>query len=257
MNEEFFRVTSTQYLSSKYAIFSGIPLKPDSYRVNSGKYIVSVKCETDCLPVRPATGQQWRVKGIRKLETIETGNYALEQHTYDSPAEAECTLPATGEAFIRFIASEKDFKGIGEGKARALWDTLGAELQEILSHHTQENRQRLLSLLSESSVDSLYHGYAKYKNLAHANWMASVGVPLRIQQRILKYHDEQTVQVIKANLYSLMGFGMSFADVDNMADNLKVGKCTPVRLAAAVEFAIRTQVETGHTYTSHQSIKQS
>lgn len=255
MNEEFFRVTSTQYLSTKYAIFSGIPLKPDSYRVNSGKYIVSVKCQTDCLPVRPATGQQWRVKGIRKLETIETGNYALEQHTYDSPSEAECTLPATGEAFIRFIASEKDFKGIGESKARALWDALGAELQEILSHHTQANQARLLDLLSPSSVDSLYAGYAKYKNLAHANWMASIGVPLRVQQRILKYHDEQTVQVIKANPYSLMGFGMSFADVDNIADNLKVGKCAPVRLAAAVEFAIRTQVETGHTYISHESIK--
>lgn len=255
MNEEFFRVTSTQYLSTKYAIFSGIPLKPDSYRVNSGKYIVSVKCETDCLPIRPATGQQWRVKGVRKLETIDAGNYALEQHTYDSPAETECTLPATGEAFIRFIASEKDFKGIGEGKARALWDALGVNLQEILSNHTQANRKRLLSLLSESSVDSLYAGYAKYKNLAHSNWMASVGIPLRIQHRILKYHDEQTVQVIKANPYSLMGFGMSFLDADNIANNLTFGKSAPARLAAAVEFAIRTQVESGHTYTSHQSIK--
>jgi exodeoxyribonuclease V alpha subunit len=255
VNEEFFRVTSTQYLSTKYAIFSGIPLKPDSYRVNSGKYIVSFKCETDCLPVRPATGQQWRVKGIRELEIIEAGNYALEQHTYDSPAEAECTLPATGEAFIRFIASEKDFKGIGEGKARALWDAFGAELQEILISHNQANRQRLLRLLSEASVDCLYEGYAKYKNLAHANWMASIGVPLRIQQRILKYHDEQTVQVIKANPYSLMGFGMSFADADNIAYNLKVGKSAPVRLAAAVEFAIRVQVKSGHTYTSHHSIK--
>lgn len=255
MNEEFFRVTSTHHLSTKYAIFSGIPLKQDSYRVISGKYIVSVKCEADCLPVKPATGQQWRVKGLRSLETIDTGGYALQQHTYDSPIEMECTLPNTGEAFIRFVASEKDFKGIGEAKARALWDAFGMELHEMLKNDDLLHRQRLQIHLSELSVSSLYEGYAKYKNLAHANWMASIGIPLRIQQRILKYHDEQTVDVIKANPYALMGFGLGFAEVDNIAENLNIDKVAKVRLAAAVEYAIRKQVDSGHTYTTHQAVK--
>lgn len=255
MNEEFFRVTSIQHQSVRYVIFSGIPPQPKSHLNKSGKYIVSVKCSADCLPVRPSIGQQWRVKGLRSLDTIDTGTYTLQQHTYDAPVEMECTLPETGEAFIRFIASEKEFIGIGEAKARVLWDSFGAEIHHILKNDTQADRRRLECLLSETSVDHLYKGYAKYKNLSHANWMASIGIPLRIQQRILKYHDEQTVDVIKANPYVLMGLGMSFTDVDSVANKLKIDKTDPLRLAAAIEFAIRKQVESGHTYTSHQAIK--
>jgi hypothetical protein len=53
----------------------------------------------------------------------------------------------------------------------------------------------LTGVLSELSVNALYKGYAKYQNLAHANWLASLGVPLRIQQRILKHHNERTVDL--------------------------------------------------------------
>lgn len=255
ISEDFFRVTSCQHVSARYVIFSGVPLKRNSYRINSGKYIISVKCETDYLPVRPATGQQWWVKGPRLLDNINAGDYALEQHTYESPIEMQCTLPNTGESFIRFVAAEADFTGIGEAKARALWDAFGAELHGMLQQDSPAHRDRLLELLSKQSVDSLYRGYRKYRNLAHANWMSSMRIPLRIQQRILKYHDEHTLQVIKANPYSLMGFGMSFADVDNLHDGLSVPKSDPVRLSAAVEYAIRKQVEAGHTYTTHQAIK--
>lgn len=114
MNEEFFRVTSIQYLSAKYTTFSGIPLKPDSYRINSGKYIVSVKCALSCMPVLPANGQQWRVKGLRSISSVDVGDYSLEQHTYESPEEMECTLPNSGEAFIKFIAAEKNLRELAK-----------------------------------------------------------------------------------------------------------------------------------------------
>lgn len=255
MNEEFFRVTSIQHLSTKYTTFSGIPLKPDSYRINSGKYIVSVKCALSCMPVLPANGQQWRVKGLRSIGSVDVGDYSLEQHTYESPEEMECTLPNSGEAFIKFIAAEKEFKGIGEAKARSLWDAFGEKLHEMLRSDMLEHRQHLLNILSDASITSLYEGYAKYKNLTYANKMTSMGIPLSIQQRIFKYHDEQSVKAIIDNPYTLMGFGMSFADVDCVSSKMNMLESDPKRLAAAVEYAIRKQVESGHTYTSHHVIK--
>lgn len=255
MNEEYFRVTSCQYIGSKYAIFTGVPLKPDSYLKNSGKYVVSIKCEFQTLPVEPSIGQYWRVCGQRELKTIPSGEYELEQHLYESPDEMECTLPETGEALIRFIASEKDFTGIGESKARSLWNAFGKDIHSMLQSDTSENRLQLRSILSDSSVEALYKGYAKYKNLPHANWLASLGVPMRIQQRIIKYHDVATIKVIKTNPYALLGFGMPFADIDSIAEQMEIDKSSPVRLAAAVEGALRKQVKKGHTYSSHQSLK--
>lgn len=167
----------------------------------------------------------------------------------------ECTLPETGEALIRFIASEKEFTGIGEAKARCLWDTLGSDLHAILKHDAPEHRDRLRSVLSDASVNALYNGYAKYQNLAYANWLASLGVPLRIQQRILKHHDEHTVEILKADPYALLGFGMPFADIDTIAEQMGLEKSSPVRLAAALESAIRKQVEKGHTYATHEKLK--
>ncbi|PTB98336.1 AAA family ATPase, partial [Marinobacter sp. Z-F4-2] len=214
MHEDYFRVTSCQHNGYKYTIFTGIPLKTNSYKINSGKYIVSIRCENQSLPIKPSVGQQWRVCGVRTLETIQAGDYQLQQHLYDAPAEMECTLPETGEALIRFIANEKEFTGIGEAKARALWDAFGSDLHPMLQSDTTKHRALLSMVLSEVSVTALYNGYAKYKNLAHANWLASLGVPLRIQQRILKYHDNRTVEILKSNPYALLGFGMSFPDID-------------------------------------------
>lgn len=255
MNEAYFRVTSCQYTGSKYAIFTGVPLRPDSYLINSGKYIVSVQCELQALPVKPAIGQHWRVNGKRELKTITSGSYELEQHVYESPDEMECTLPETGEALIRFIASEKDFTGIGESKARALWDAFGKDIHAMLQSDTSEHRLQLRSILSDVSVDALYEGYAKYKNLASANWLTSLGVPMRIQQRIIKYHDEGTIKVIKSNPYALLGFGVPFADIDTIAEQMEIGKSSPARLAAAVEGALRNQIKKGHTYSNHRSLK--
>ena len=87
------------------------------------------------------------------------------------------------------------------------------------------------------------------------NWLASFGIPLRVQQRILKYHDERTVDVLKNNPYALLGFGMSFGDIDVIAEQLGFEKSAPVRLAAALESAMRKRVEKGHTYATHQVLR--
>lgn len=63
MREEYFRVTSCQHSGYKYTIFTGIPLKADSYKINSGKYIVSIRCEDQSLAYQavrwPAMAGAW------------------------------------------------------------------------------------------------------------------------------------------------------------------------------------------------------
>ena len=254
-NEQF-RVTSIPFLSPRHVIFSGVPLKRDSYKVNSGKYFVTVKADPETLPTSPAIGQHWTVRGTRRFDVLDIDGYDMSQHTYENPNEVKCNLPETGEQFIKFIANEKDFKGIGESKARALWEAFGKDLHQMLRRDTEMNRNRLRPILRDGSVDALYKGYAKYRNLSHCNWMTETGIPASIQQRLLKHHAESSVKEIKSNPYLLAGFGMEFQQVDELArSRFKIEPGDPLRLSAALEIALRKEVEKGHTYTEQKDLR--
>lgn len=257
LHQDQMRVTSIPYSSTKMVIFSGVPLKKNSYKTNSGKYYVTIKADPDAIPVQPALGQHWSVKGHRLIEEMETGDYVMQQHTYESPEHIECSLPETGEQLIRFIARESDFKGIGESKARALWELLGKDFHPTVGKDTRESRERLRSVLSEDSINALFEGYAKYKNLAYCNWMTEHKIPASIQQRLLKHHGEESIEAIKQNSYVLIGFGMSFTDVDKLVnfDQFKITACDHRRLSAALETAIRKEIEKGHTYTTQACLR--
>lgn len=249
--EDQFRVTSIPHRSQGMVIFTGVPLAKNSYKQNSGKYYVTIKTEPENLPVMPAVGQHWAVKGVRLIESRDTNGYMMQQHTYTAPEHIECSLPETGEQLINFIAKEPDFKGIGESKARALWDSLGTNLHTIISKDTEDSRASLRKLLSEDSIDSLYTGYAKYQNLAYCNWMSQNNIPSSIQQRLIKHHGHKTVEAIRINPFILIGFGMPFDKVDELEiAELDLKENDDRRLSAALEIAIRSQIEAGHTFTT-------
>ena len=156
LHEDQMRVTSIPYSSTNMVIFSGVPLAKNSYKTNSGKYYVTIKVNPDSIPAQPAIGQHWSVKGARLVDEVETGDFVMQQHTYESPEHIECNLPETGEQLIRFIAREPDFKGIGESKARALWELLGKDFHSVVRKDTPESRERLSSVLSDDSINALF-----------------------------------------------------------------------------------------------------
>ncbi len=258
-HEEHMRVTSIPFRSTKLVIFTGVPLVKGSYRINSGKYFVTIKADPEHLPAPPALGQHWSVKGVREVGKVQSGDYLMEQHTYQLLERVECTLPDDGEQLIKFIAKEQDFKGIGESKARELWQLLGSDFHATLRNDTPESRQRLRTVLSENSVDALYKGYGKYANLRHCNWMNQRQIPASVQQRLLKYHGEKAIDTIQANPYILMGFGMEFDEIEGIIKgghfNQPIAPDDLRRLSAALEMAIRKEVAKGHTYTTKARLR--
>ena len=126
---------------------------------------------------------------------MELGDFVMQQHTYESPEHIICSLPETGEQLIRFIAREADLKGIGESKARALWQLLGKDFHSVVKKDTPESREQLRSVLSEDSINALFEGFGKYKNLAYCDWMTEHKIPTSVQQRLLKHHGEESFEV--------------------------------------------------------------
>jgi len=272
MNEQNFRVTSITYSNRKLVIFTGVPLAANDYRINNGKFVVSVKANKDYLPVEPAIGQHWSIQGDRKITDIDSNGFQLKQHTYESPEISQCTLPETGDQLIKFIAANKDFKGIGESKARELWSVLGDKIYTIATHRTSEHERLLSSILTTTSIDAIYDGFKKYTNLGACNWMAKHKIPSPIQQRIIRHHGSKTIDAIRGNPYTLIAFGMSFGSVDEISlkcdENgpkrhtetvehvscdqipLKLDKSDPKRLSAAIEHVLRDQISKGHTFST-------
>jgi exodeoxyribonuclease V alpha subunit len=275
LDTQTFRVTSIKFLSEKYAIFTGIPIDDASQKRNSGALSISVKCKSDLLPILPSRGQIWKVEGIAVKQSFELNKYLVSQITFENLTHIECILPESGEELVRFIASQPEFKGIGEVKARRLWEHLGARFHTTLSKDTPETRKSLEVILKREYIDALFEGYAKYKNIASCGWMAMNRIPPEIQQRLLRFHGEKTIDLLKENPYRLIGFGMTFEEVDAMAldphSRIKPLRNTKLialsesefcvqaddsrRLIAAYEYALRREISKGHTYADLAEIE--
>lgn len=252
--QEHFRVTSVHDKHSRFVTFRGVPLLTGSPRRKSGRYNVSVTTLKNNLPVLPAVGQHWQIIGGQPdVEAKYFEGFVIHEHHYKDFDSLSCSLPENGEQFIQFIANNPDFTGIGEGKARQLWERFGSDIHIHLQDDTPGQRAAIQELLTEASCEALYQGYEKYKNLAHCNWLSNHKVPAHVQRRLLKHHDDQAVVELKKNPYLLVSFGLSFTATDESARSIwDVCEDDDRRLAAAMQAALIEEVDKGHTY-AHQS----
>lgn len=248
-----FRVTSVYECSRKRVCFSGVPLVNGSYKTKTAKDIFVVTICPDILPMEPVVGQHWRIKGAFHTKTVAHGDFYLSEHHLTELEKCEVTLPHDGENFIRFIANEKDFKGIGDVKARELWQTFKSKIFSLLH---QKDIESLTKVLSEQSANCLIQGFQKYTNLKYSTWFADRKIPPRIQQKLFKYHKENSVQSITENPYRLITFGMTFVEADKIAqESFAIRPEDPRRLVGAVEYLLKKHSNHGgHTVASHKDI---
>lgn len=214
VGDELIRVTGHMQKGLS-ALLKGVPVRQDQ-QLKSATYSVQVWAELDSLPVVPAVGQIWRVEGGYEKRSFTEGKFVHWLHHYQSPRSLEFTMPNDGETFTRFVASDKEFKGIGESKARQLWDRFGTSIHDMLQAEGATHLDALREILSDNSIKALYAGYKKYQNLKHTLWMSKAGISGAIQRRVLKHHREATVNALKANPYELANFGMKIADIDQL-----------------------------------------
>lgn len=246
-----FRVTSIRKLDQNHSIFAGVELSQDN-RIKSGKEIVVVSASSDILPMLPARGQHWRVTGQMTKCAHEHNGFYVTELCFDGPDKCEITLPNTGEQFIQFIAKEPDFRGIGEVKAREIWQAFGPDIYRVLGNRDE---QALRSLLTENSAQVLIEGYEKYENLKLANWFAEHKIPASVTQRLFKYHKNSSADAIAENPYRLTSFGVAFDKVDALAkESFNISGDDQRRLVAAIECALQIHVSKGHTVATDRDL---
>lgn len=257
---EKIRVTGTVQRESSTLIKAVPVLSSGTQR--SARYSIQVWAKDKRLSVEPAPGQIWQIEGTPSVQKIEVGNYLQEVHIYKRPTRVVFILPNTGETFIQFIAKDPAFKGIGEAKARTLWEAFGTRIHTMLTEESSaEAREAFAPYLSETSINALFAGYEKYANLQHTVWMSNQSIPANVQRRVIKYHEENVVQVLQRNPYELIHFGMSYAQVKALVERTTWTECPDMdeqRIRAAAYLGLNRALRDGSTYASvaqvHNSI---
>lgn len=243
----FIRVTTAYGLRRNQYRFLGVFVRrEDSINKVSAKSYAVVELDEKNLNAEPRAGQIWEVFGYADVKLVERNGYEFAQYLFVG-SEAKMILPETTEEFISFIAKEPDFKGIGEAKARKIFEKFGTDLFSMLNTGNVEQIEKCFTpLIAESLVD----GYRKYENLQHAMYLAKMGVPPSVQQKLFKYHKSDAIAQIKDNPYILQHFGMSFKEVDNLAiKSFDMDDYDKRRMNAIVECAMREYCKEGHTVT--------
>ncbi|TYC59494.1 AAA family ATPase [Marinobacter sp. BW6] len=256
---ELVRVTQVPFRRATATIIRGVPVREDQTTA-SATYNVSIVANSECLPVDPTPGQIWRVEGHKRTYLRDQGHIKTQEHQYREPETLEFLLPDTGETFVQFIADDKAFKGIGDGKARQIWARFGEDIHRMLTAGAPEDYEALSELLSEQSMRALLTGYEKYVNLRHTVWMSKARIPHSIQRRILRHHGLGTVDAIKADPYQLLHFGLDFRKVDGIL-NHRFGhawekkRYPQERTRAAMVQALKDKMKDGSTWVKVSQLK--
>ncbi|MGF1761143.1 ATP-dependent RecD-like DNA helicase [Photobacterium sagamiensis] len=244
------RVTSIWNTKGKIITFSGMPLK-GSMRASAKKVIV-VRADSKLFPMIPIKGQHWCISGTKTERQVQRDGFIQTQVDVQA-TRLRVTMPETGDNFVEFVASDKEFVGVGDVFARKLWNKFQTGIYKILD---DGNVEMLEMVLTTKTAQTMVEAWKKYSNLKYLHWFAEHAVPPNISSNIMKYHDERAVEQVKTNPYTLQSFGMDFNAVDELAKNhfLMIDN-DPRRLVAAVEESLYRFTKRGHTVASHSDLK--
>jgi exodeoxyribonuclease V alpha subunit len=246
MLEQTLRVTSIRSQSPKGfggCIFTGKPIDDHGNVQDAAAYYV-VKATGLVLGnavVQP--GQWWKVSGEACERQLDVNGYQVSEWQID--ATRTLLLRPSGEHIVSFMADNPAFEGIGQVKARKLWDTLGTALYEALD---AADADALATVLTPESAMQVVSAWAQYGDSRTLQWLQAEGIDLDIGRKVLQFFGRETPEKLQEDPYRLLSFCASWRQVDALAQShFGVGPDDPRRLQGAIEEACYRVFAAGHT----------
>jgi exodeoxyribonuclease V alpha subunit len=164
-------------------------------------------------------------------------------------------MPKPKGALASYIASDKEFRGIGPALATRLSDAFGNDLYGALSRRDP----RVVDLLGHSLAEATYAAFAFKAHEANLIlWLEenkiieAVGEKTAVQ--ISRCWGEAGAKAIADNPYLLTAF-LPWKTVEIIADTFGIPKDDHRRSVAAVEAALYAALEGNHTLLSENALK--
>lgn len=244
--EKTLRVTSIRSQDPKGfggCIFAGKPIDAHGNVQDAAAYYV-VKATGLALGqalVQP--GQWWKVSGESAVRVLDVNGYKVSEWQID--ASKAVLMRPSGEHIVSFIADNPAFEGIGQVKARKLWDALGTKLYGALD---AADVGALAAVLTPESAIQVVGAWAQYGDSRTLQWLQAEGIDLAIGRKVLQFFGRETPEKLQEDPYRLLSFAASWRQVDALAQShFGVAVDDPRRLQGAIEEACYRVFAAGHT----------
>jgi exodeoxyribonuclease V alpha subunit len=174
---------------------------------------------------------------------VNIQNFSLRE-TQVEAVTAELTLPS-GEGIVTYMATHEAFVGIGEVKARRLWETFGNELFSILETN---DAMRLKLVLSEGAAATILCAWSEHGDAQALAWLNKHSFGASVTKQLLAAFGRDVYRKLKEDPYRLLSFNGSWTAVDAFAQSeFGVRPDDPRRLRGAMEQACFQLFANGHT----------
>lgn len=205
------RVQRVRSRSDKATRFSGLAIDDAGLLVaGAPRYAVMLLSRRAVAEVEQ--GQWWRLTGKAVPMEYEVDGYRVVEHRITA-TDAELVRPS-GEHIVQLLASSPAFPGIGEVKARRLWERLGESLYDSLD---QADADTLADVVGAELTQGLLAGWRQYGDAAALRWFQRVGLSLRLSRKLLDVYGSEALAAVEADPYRLLAFGMSWPAADTLA----------------------------------------
>lgn len=195
-------------------------------------------------------GQWWQVAGLCKERKSEVNGYQLTELQIEAD-ELELLLPS-GEHVITLMAEGDEFRGIGYGKARKLWETFGRKLYDLLDNG---DTAQLATVLTDETAQSAVTAWAQFGDSRTLQWLQSKGFDVSIGRKLLRFYGADVRAKIEEDPYRLISFCGTWKATDSLARSLfNLPIDDHRRLRGAVEEALYRIFDAGHTCATRQML---
>ncbi len=246
MLEQTLRVTSIRSQSPKGfggCIFTGKPIDDNGNVQDAAAYYVVKATGPTLGKALVQSGQWWKVLGEATERQLDVNGYRVSE--WQIEATRALLLRPSGEHIVSFMADNPAFEGIGQVKARKLWDSLGNRLYEALDGADLDT---LATVLTPESAMQVVSAWTQYGDSRTLQWLQAEGIDLEIGRKVLQFFGRDTPEKLTEDPYRLLSFCASWRQVDALAQShFKVALDDPRRLQGAIEEACYRVFAAGHT----------
>lgn len=197
--EQTLRVTAVRSQNPRGfggCIFSAKLIDCEGRVQDAGSYFV-VKATGSALGgARVEPGQWWKVSGDPTRRLLEVNGYQVAETQIE--ASSAVLLRPSGEHIVSFMADSPAFEGVGQVKARKLWETFGERLYE---HLDGGNVAELSKVLTPASATQVVSAWTEHGDSRTLQWLQGQGFDLAIGRKVMQFFGPETAAKLAEDPY--------------------------------------------------------
>ncbi len=156
---------------------------------------------------------------------------------------------------IVYITNNKEFKGIGEKKARLLVDKYYDGWEDNLITKTDEISRYIR--VHRDVIEKLANDFVAKKQYSYVYTVLSgAGISPKSITKLIETYGNGIIGIIQENIYSLIGelVGFGFKKIDEIALKMGYAKENEHRIKSAIRYTIKLEEGKGHCWISLEDL---